>query len=148
MSTAVKARTQHDRKVVTRVAALMAVEAATLAVAATLHLTGSVTGRSSLFDADNAGIAEAIIAVVLAGGAIAMLGLPARARTIGVVVTGFAIVGFLIGLTMTARGGHLPDIAYHLVLLPALIGSLVALLAAGSPARADDRRGLPPRPPG
>jgi hypothetical protein len=29
---------------------------------------------------------------------------------------------------MTVRGGHLPDIGYHLVVLPALIGSLVALL--------------------
>jgi hypothetical protein len=62
--------------VVRRVAALMIVEAASLAVASALHVSGNVTGRSKLFDADDAGIAEAIIGAVLLGGAIAIFRLP------------------------------------------------------------------------
>jgi hypothetical protein len=118
----------HNRRVVRRVAGLMVVEAVTLAVASALHLSGQVTGRSSPFDADHAGIAEAIIGAVLVAGAAGMMWLPGKARVIGIIVNGLAIAGFLLGLSMTVRGGHLPDIGYHLVVLPALIGSLVALL--------------------
>jgi hypothetical protein len=59
---------------------------------------------------------------------------PARARTVGLATTGFAIVGFLVGLNFTARGGHLPDVAYHITMLPVLIGSLIVLLRAGPTA--------------
>ena len=55
-----------------------------------------------------------------------------RARTVGLGATGFAIAGFLLGLNFTARGGHLPDVAYHVVMLPVLIGGLVALLRSAS----------------
>ena len=48
---------------------------------------------------------------VLLVGAVAMIRKPERARTIGLTGTGFAILGFLVGLNMTARGGHLPDVA-------------------------------------
>ena len=135
----------RDRRAVTRVAALMVFVAATLAIAAALHLSGLVNGRSSPFDADHAGIAEAIICLVLATGAAAMLGLPRRARAIGVVVNALAIAGFVLGLTMTARGGHVPDIAYHLVILPMLVASLVVLLRtrpamASSQARQESAR--------
>jgi hypothetical protein len=116
--------------VVRRVAALMIVEAASLAVASALHVSGNVTGRSKLFDADDAGIAEAIIGAVLLGGAIAIFRLPRWGRTIGLAATGFATAGFIVGLSITARGGHWPDIAYHLAVLPVLIGSLVALVYA------------------
>jgi hypothetical protein len=113
-----------------RIAGLMAVVAATLVVASALHLSGATGGRSRPFDPDRAGVSEAIIAVVLAAGAVAMVRLPHRARTIGVAVNGFATVGFLIGLSITASGGHLPDIAYHVIVLPFLIGSVVVLLTA------------------
>jgi predicted membrane channel-forming protein YqfA (hemolysin III family) len=106
----------------------MVVEAMTLALVSALHLSGQVTGRSSPFDADHAGIAEAIIGAVLAAGAAAMVRLPGKARMIGIIVNGLASAGFVLGLTMTVRGGHLPDIGYHLVVLPALIGSLVVLV--------------------
>jgi hypothetical protein len=119
---------------VRRVAALMALEAGSLAVASALHLSGRVHGRSSPFDADHAGVAEAIIGVVLAVGALTMFRSPKRARTVGIVATGFAIVGFLVGLSMTARGGDLPDIAYHLTVLPLLIGGLVVLVRSGGRA--------------
>jgi peptidoglycan/LPS O-acetylase OafA/YrhL len=111
-----------------RIAALMGVVAVSLAVASILHLTGHVDGRSAPFDADHAGIAEAVIGVVVAAAALTMWRDGRRARVIGLGATGFAIVGFLIGLTITSTGGHLPDIAYHLIVLPVLIGSFVVLL--------------------
>ena len=122
----------------------MVFEAATLAVASALHLSGHVHGRSEPFDADHAGIAEAVIGAVLAGGAVAMLRAPARARTAGVAATGFAIVGFLVGLSITARGGRLPDVAYHVIVLPLLIAGLIVLLRAGRPESL--AQGGPPLP--
>ena len=123
----------HHASVVRRVAAVMAFEAITLAVASTLHLSGHVHGRGKPFDADHAGIIEAIIGAALAAGAIAMLRAPARARTIGIVLNSLAAAGFLNGLNMTARGGDAPDIAYHLGFLPVLIGSVIVL--ARTPGR-------------
>jgi hypothetical protein len=123
-------RTGTRQRTVRRVAALMAVQAVTLGVASALHLTGHVHGRSAPFNADHAGIAEAIIGVLLAAGAGAMVRFPAKGRAIGLVLNGFATVGFLNGLSMTAQGGDAPDIAYHLVLLPVLIASFVVLLRA------------------
>ena len=48
----------------------MAFVAATLAVASAAHLSGHVHGRSAPYDADHAGIAEAIICAVLVYGAL------------------------------------------------------------------------------
>ena len=117
-----------NRSVTRLVAGLMLFEAATLAVASALHLAGGVQGRSAPFDPDGAGIAEAIIGVVLVAAAVIMLRSPAHARAVGIAATSFAIAGFLLGLNFTARGGHLPDIAYHVVMLPILAGGLIALL--------------------
>jgi hypothetical protein len=122
----------HDRSVVHGIATLMIIEGATLAVASILHLSGDVHG-SAPFDADHAGIAEAIIGIVLVGAAITMFRMPARARAVGLAGNGFAVVGFLVGLNFTARGGDLPDVAYHLTVLPFLIGSLIVLLRARPP---------------
>jgi MFS family permease len=118
----------HDHSVVQKIAVMLVIVAASLAVGSVLHLTGLVHGRSNAFDPDDAGIAEAAIAAVLAAGSIAMFRTPRRAHAVGLATIGFAIVGFVIGLTETTRGGHLPDIAYHSVVLPILIASLVALL--------------------
>ncbi len=106
----------------------MAFAAVTLAVASAAHLSGNVHGRSAPYDADHAGVAEAIICVVLACGAAAVLGRSRHARTIGSAATGFAVVGFVVGLNFTARGGHLPDIAYHVTMLPVLVAVLAVLL--------------------
>jgi hypothetical protein len=75
-----------------KTATVMGFVAATLAVASALHLSGNVHGRGEPFDATHAGVAEAIIAAVLAGGAIAMFRSrsTARARTVGLATTGFA----------------------------------------------------------
>ena len=113
-----------------RLATLMTAVAVTLACASALHLSGSVHGRSPAFDATDAGVAEAVIGIVLAGGAAAVVRFPARARPIALAAIGFATVGFVVGLNFTARGGHLPDVIYHVALLPLLFGSLVVLLRA------------------
>jgi hypothetical protein len=123
---------RSSHKLTRNVAALMVFEAATLAVASGLHLAGTVQGRSLPFNPDHAGIAEAVIGIVLAAAAVVMFRSPARARAVGLAATGFAIAGFLVGLNFTARGGHLPDVAYHLVMLPILVGGLIALLRAPS----------------
>jgi peptidoglycan/LPS O-acetylase OafA/YrhL len=110
-----------------RLAGLMIVIAVSLAVASLVHLVGHVEGRADLYDAHDAGIAEAAIGIVLAGGAVAMLRSPDRARAVGLGTLGFAVVGFLVGLSITARAGHLPDIAYHAAVLPLLVVGFVAL---------------------
>ena len=102
--------------------------AVSLAIASIVHLVGHVRGRSELYDAHDAGVAEAVIGIVLAAGALAMLRLPGRARALGLAATGFALVGFLVGLSITARAGHLPDIAYHAAILPVLIVMFVTLV--------------------
>jgi hypothetical protein len=105
----------------------MAFEALTLAIASILHLAGAVDGRSAPFDGQHAGIAEAVIGTVLAGAALGMVRVPSSARTMALTATGFATLGFLVGLQFTVRGGHRPDVAYHLVMLPVFIGTLVFL---------------------
>jgi len=111
----------------------MACEAASLGVASALHLP------------NRAGIAEAIIGVALAAGAIAMIRVPARARTVGIVLNTLAIAGFINGLTMTARAGDAPAIAYHAVVLPILIASVVVLARGpGHGWAGEDGNGPPP----
>jgi hypothetical protein len=109
------------------IAFLMIFEAATLAVIASLHL-GGVLGGSKPFRPTAAGVAEAIIGVALAGGAAALLSNSAPARDIAVATTLFAIVGFVVGLTFSVRGGGAIDIAYHAVMLPLLLLTLILLL--------------------
>jgi len=121
------------------IAGVLMFVAATLGVASTLHLTGNVNG-SPPFDADHAGIAEALIGAVLLVGGTLMLAAPRRARTTGLAATGFGIVGFVIGLSFTTRGGHAPDVAYHAIFLPVLIASLVALLRTHQPTASPTAR--------
>ena len=118
---------------VRRVAAVLTAVTATLAVASALHLSGLVAGRGAPYNPDGAGVGEAVIGAVLLVSAVVMLRRPDRARGIGLAATGFATAGFLVGLSFTARGGHWPDIAYHLAVLPVLIASLVVLIRSGPP---------------
>jgi hypothetical protein len=110
-----------------RIAALMGFVAGTLIVASTLHLAGIVADGSPPFDPDRAGIAEAVIAVVLVSGAIALV---RGVRRVALGATVFAIAGFGVGLSMTVRGGATGDIAYHVTMLPVLLATLVALVRA------------------
>jgi hypothetical protein len=129
---------ENEKRTFARVGLLMLLEAVALAIAAALHLTGHVEGRGAPFDAHDAGIAEAIIAVVLLGGGVALLRVTRRARTLGIAANVFAIVGFGVGLSITARGGHAPDITFHLVILPLLITSLIVLARTRRSARPVD----------
>jgi len=99
----------------------MAFVAATLAVVSPWHLGD---GGAS------AGIPEAIIGIVLAGGAVLVWRRGPRARIAGLATTGFAIFGFLVGLSFTSRGGPVVDLAYHLAILPVLVATFVALFRA------------------
>ena len=102
----------------------MGAEAATLVVASALHFADA-TGGSPPFRPDGAAIAEAVIAVVLVAGALAV----ARgSRGAGTGAVSFAILGFLVGLNFTIRGGSAADLAYHVAMLPLLALTLLALL--------------------
>jgi hypothetical protein len=110
----------------------MAAVAVSLGVMSYLHLGGSLgQDGSPPFSADPAGIAEALIGVVLLVGAAVVLLRPERARTVATAVTVFAIAGFVLGLTITISGGDAVDIAYHSTVLPILLGILVLVRRTG-----------------
>jgi peptidoglycan/LPS O-acetylase OafA/YrhL len=111
-----------------RIAAVMGLEAASLLVASLLHLSGFAHGHARPFTATGAGIAEAVIGIVVACGAIALMRPGARGRGTALAVTAFAIIGVIYGLNITAQGGDLPDIVYHATLLPLLIATFALLL--------------------
>jgi hypothetical protein len=119
---------EPDRGVQRGVAGLMGFVAATLAVMSFLHLSGLLDDGSDPFDPNHAGIAEAVIALVLFWGAGALLGGAPRSRGLGIAATGFAILGFIVGLTFTIQGGATIDIAYHLAVLPLLLFAAATLL--------------------
>jgi hypothetical protein len=110
------------------VGVLMGVEAASLAVMSFLHLRGGLHGGSSPFRPSAAGIAEAIIGLALVAAVVTVWWAPHRARPIALGAVGFAIVGFVVGLNFTIRGGNATDIAYHATVLPVLVLTLVLLL--------------------
>jgi peptidoglycan/LPS O-acetylase OafA/YrhL len=115
---------------------LMAFAALTLAAFATLHLSGAL--RLGAKTSYGAGFAEAIIGIVLAGGAGALMRSPHRGRRPALLATGFAIFGFVVGLTFTVSGGAVIDLIYHLTMLPVLIATMV-LLARRTPASGHPR---------
>lgn len=114
-----------------RAALLLGAIAVSLAVASALHLSGHVHGRGAPFDAVHAGIAEALIGVVLAAAAIGVWRAGLGARRPVLWANGFAIAGFCWGLSVTASGGHWPDIGYHVAVLPLLVVSFALLLRSG-----------------
>jgi hypothetical protein len=110
------------------IATLMGFEALSLAVISPLHLSGVLGGGARPFNPTAAGTAEAVIGVVLVLGALALGRGTARGRDAAVAATAFAIIGFLVGLTFTLRGGDAIDVVYHAVMLPLLAFTMVALL--------------------
>ena len=110
------------------IATVMGLEALTLAVISALHLSGVLGGGTKPFNPAAAGTAEAVIGVVLVLGALALGRDTARGRAAAVAATAFAIVGFLVGLSFTLRGGDAIDVAYHAVMLPLLLLTMAALL--------------------
>jgi hypothetical protein len=118
-----------------RLAILMGFEALTLAVISPLHLSGALDGGSPPFNPAAAGTAEAVIGVLLTLGMLALLRNGPHARSAALAAVSFAIVGFLVGLSFTLRGGNAIDIAYHATMLPLLLLTLALLSRNGRPAR-------------
>jgi hypothetical protein len=111
---------------------LLAVAAVTLAVASLLHFGVAIPlGGTTISDPfAGAAIPEAVIAVVVAAGAVAALARLPLARWLAPAATLFALAGTLYGLTVTLRRGEAGDIAYHLTLLTMLVASGALQLAA------------------
>ena len=107
---------------------LMGPEALTLAVFATLHLSGALHIGSSGRPSYGAGVAEALICVALVGGA------AAGSRRAALAALGFAIFGFLVGLSFTVGSGDTIDLAYHLVMLPILMATAALVALTGRPS--------------
>jgi hypothetical protein len=107
----------------------MGLEALSLAVFSTLHFSGAIHGGSTNGSASDAAIPEAVICVVLAGGAVSLRSVRAAGRRAAIAATGFAILGFVVGLTSTLESGPAIDLAYHLTVLPLLVATLLAVLA-------------------
>jgi hypothetical protein len=74
-----------------RLASLMILIAVSLTVASIVHLVGHVQGRSDLYDATDAGVAEAVIGAVLVAGSVAMIRVPESAGAVGLAATTFAL---------------------------------------------------------
>ncbi|HEY2793882.1 MAG TPA: hypothetical protein VGJ28_16070 [Micromonosporaceae bacterium] len=95
----------------TTVVTLMAAVAASLVVVGSIHVSRGTT---------NSGIPELVIAVVMALTAF-VAGRREQWSGWALGGTGFAIAGFLIGLTFTLRANSIGDLAYHLCGLTALV---------------------------
>lgn len=55
---------------------------------------------------------------------------PGRGRANALAAIGFAIAGFVVGLTFTQQGGPAVDLFYHWTVLPLLAATLVGLVGA------------------
>ncbi len=102
---------------------LMLAEAVTFAIASILHF-----GVGETFI--GAAIPEAIIAVVLGAGAIAVTRRPAGSWWLALATTLFALLGVIIGLSVIL-GGRVSrplDLTYHASILVALVITVVLLL--------------------
>lgn len=101
---------------------LLALEAVAFAAAALVH-TG-VIFRASVDP--GAAIAESVIGLVLAGGAVLTWTRPDWTRPVAIGAQGFALAGSLIGLYLAVRGvapNTVPDLVFH--------AGIVAVLAYG-----------------
>jgi hypothetical protein len=101
----------------------MLVEAVTFAIASVLHF-----GVAESFI--RAAIPEAIIAVVLGTGAVALLRRGAGSWWLALSTTLFALLGVIIGLSVILGGrvSRPVDLAYHVGILVALVITVVLLL--------------------
>jgi RND superfamily putative drug exporter len=111
-----------------RIAALMGLEAASLAAMSSLHLTGTLAGGVKPFQPSQAGIAEALICLVLTAGSVTLARARSARRGVALVAVAFAILGFIVGLNFTIQGGDAIDIAYHATVLPLLLVTLLLLV--------------------
>ncbi|HEX4212294.1 MAG TPA: hypothetical protein VIA06_03070 [Candidatus Dormibacteraeota bacterium] len=122
------------------IAALMAIAAVTLALASTIHF-GVRLGAGQLAIHDpfpGAAIPEAVIAFVVACGALAVIGRRA-AWPVALGTTLFAVAGVLFGLSITLGSARTGDVAYHVSVLVVLVVTL-CLLVTPAARRALRRR--------
>ena len=113
--------------------AFLLVEAASFAAASGVHHGLFVSG----YQHEQAGIAEGLIAVVLAAGLILTWIGPLPPRSIGLAAQGLALAGTLVGLFTIAIGvgpRTVPDLAYHATIVAVLVWGLV--VTARAPAGA------------
>jgi hypothetical protein len=102
---------------------LMIVAAATLACASAVHFGATIgLGFVSIHDPfAGAAIPEAVLAVILAAGALWVLARLPKSRLVGLGATAFAILVVLFGMSITIRSGGIGDVAYHVTLLVMLL---------------------------
>jgi len=107
----------------------MAVTAVTFGVASMVHFGVAVPlGVLTVHDPfPGAKFPEMIIGLVLLAGAVPVLARARFARVIGLVATGFATAGTLVGLRFTLPAGMAGEIAYHFGVLTLLVVTLVLL---------------------
>jgi hypothetical protein len=120
----------------------MVLAAATFAVVSTVHFGVDIPLGFTTVSDSFAGAAppEAVIAAVVAIGAVAVLTRRARSRAIALGTTGFALLGTAFGLTFTLNSTRTGDVAYHLSILVTLLVILVLLLVPGRPGTRPVRR--------
>ena len=105
------------------------IEAVSFLVAALIHSGVLLAG----YEHPRARIAEGVITIVLFVGLALTWLRPARTRTVGLVVQGFALAGTLIGLFTVAIGvgpRTPPDLVYHVGILVLLIWGLIVTAQA------------------
>ncbi len=109
---------------------MMSLAAVTLGVASYLHRDGHIALGFTVINGERsygASVPEAVIAIVLAVGAIAALVAPHRARPAAIGTTTFAVLGVAYGLSVTVGSGRAIDIAYHSALLAVLLATEIIL---------------------
>lgn len=118
--------------IATAIGVLMACVTATLAVASLLHFGVTVLGVHDPFP--GAKVPEAVIAAVLACGAVAWLARPSASWGLALGTVLFAVAGFLVGIRFTlfdGAGVRAGDILYHAGGLTMLLTTVALLLSPG-----------------
>jgi hypothetical protein len=103
----------------------LTLEATILVIAALTHFGFLAAG----WEHAQAGMAETVLATILALGFLATLAWPAKQRLIGLMAQGAALVGTLNGLFLVAIGvgpRTVLDIVYHAILIAVLVWGLIA----------------------
>lgn len=132
----------NDIRVPRLFGAVMLAEAASLGIASYLHRDGTIPLGFTVVHGErflSASIPEAVIGAVLAAGAVIVLAAPARARWTAVCATGFAILGFVVGLFFVLTSGRpdiTADLAYHATGLAVLLATVVPLVLRSFPVSA------------
>lgn len=111
------------------VGVLMAIAAVTFGIASAVHFGGTVPlGFVTVHDPfPGAKFPEMIIGAVLAAGSIPVLARVRFARVIGLLATGFAVIGTVAGLHFTLGSGRTGDLEYHVGVLTLLVVTFALL---------------------